>query len=113
MVSKKVFAFILLAVTPILLLSFISAWVKHQELARRYQGLEAENLSLETENQELGALLEHISLDAVKELEVRKKLNYTKPGEKLVIFVSPSPIPEPTPARQSFFDKILKVFSRQ
>jgi cell division protein FtsB len=112
MVSKKVFGIILALITPVLLLGFISAWVKHRELSLRYQSLESENKTLEQENQELEKLLKYISFDTVKELEVRKKLNYTKPGEKLVIFLSPSPVPEFTPAKQSFFEKILKIFRK-
>lgn len=114
MVSKKTFGLIMILITPVLFLGFLSAWVKHQELSRRYQNLVSENQAIEENNRKLEELLKYLSLETVKELEIRKKLNYTKPGEKLVIFLSPSPTPETTPAvkKQSWWEKLFSLFKR-
>ena len=90
----------------------MTSWLRHNDLAKRLEALEKENETLGNENQSLEELLSFVSLDAVKEFEVRKKLNFVKPGEKLVVFVSPSPQPT-SPPEQNLFDKIRNIFKRQ
>lgn len=111
MIPQKVVGWVLAILTPFLVIGLMTSWLRHNDLAKRFEALEKENETLDEENQSLEELLSFVSLDAVKEFEVRKKLNFVKPGEKLVIFVSPSPQPTLTPER-SLFDKIKSFFKR-
>ncbi len=72
------------------------AWVRRQALVNQLRALERDNSGLSLENESLEKIISDIGSDVVKELEVRRKLNYVKPGEVLVVFVSPSPVPSTT-----------------
>lgn len=111
MIPQKVVGWVLAILTPFLVIGLVTSWLRHNDLAKRFEALEKENETLDKENQSLEELLSFVSLDAVKEFEVRKKLNFVKPGEKLVIFVSPSPEPILTP-EPSWLDKIKLFFKR-
>ncbi len=111
MVSQKTVGWVLAILTPFLVIGLMTSWLRHNDLAKRFEALEKENETLDEENQSLEELLSFVSLDAVKEFEVRKKLNFVKPGEKLVVFVSPSPAPTPT-SQTNFFDRIKSWFKR-
>ncbi len=111
MIPQKVVGWVLAILTPFLVIGLMTSWLRHNDLAKRFEALEKENETLDEENQSLEELLSFVSLDAVKEFEVRKKLNFVKPGEKLVIFVSPSPIPQST-TTESFWQTIKGWFKR-
>lgn len=111
MISKKTFSLILFFLTPVLLLSLFSSWRRHAQLERRFEDLEIELKQLEEDKKSLTQSVELASVDILKEYEIRKRLNFTKPGEVLVIFVSPSPIPTALPEVR-FFDKLWKFFKR-
>ena len=89
----------------------LTAWVKRNELVRQLAYLEHENGSVSDDNKMLGDFSRIISLDAVKEMEVKQRLNYAKQGETLVVFASPSPVPQAT-TTSSWLDKLLHVFGR-
>src|SRR3989304_1815860 len=103
MVSQKAVGWFLAILTPFLLIGLVTSWLRHNDLVKRYDAQLKESETLARGNQFLEELLSFVSLDAVKEFEVRKRLNFVKPGEKLVVFVSPSPQPTSTP-EQSLFD---------
>ncbi len=111
MISQKAFGWILALLLPFLIIGLVTSWLRHNDLAKRFEALEKENGILENENQSLEEMLSFVSLDAVKEYEVRKKLNFVKLGEKLVIFVSPSPVPEAT-TTESFWKRIENWFKK-
>lgn len=111
MIPQKVVGWVLAILTPFLVIGLMTSWLRHNDLAKRFEALEKENETLDEENQSLEELLSFVSLDAVKEFEVRKKLNFVKPGEKLVIFVSPSPSPQAT-TTENFWQKIKNWFKK-
>ena len=80
---------------PFLAAGLVTAWLRHNDLVKRQKALD----------------MEARTLDVFKEFEVRKRLNFVKPGEKLVIFISPSPMPS-TPPEPNFFEKIKLFFKR-
>lgn len=88
----------------------LTAWVKRNELVRQLAYLRHENESVSEDNKTLGDFSRIISLDAVKEMEVKQRLNYAKQGETLVVFASPSPVPQATTT--SWWDKLLHVFGK-
>ena len=111
MIPKKLAGWILVIIIPFLVVGLITSWSRHNDLVRRFRDLEQEIKGLAKDNQTLEEMLSFVSLDAVKELEVRKKLNFVKPGEKLVVFISPSPVPSPT-VEPSWLDKVKSFFRR-
>lgn len=111
MISQKAFGWILAFLSPFLAIGLMTSWLRHNDLSKRLEALEKENEILENENQSLEETLSFASLDAVKEFEVRKKLNFVKPGEKLVIFVSPSPSPQAT-TTENFWQRIKNWFKK-
>ena len=111
MISKKLAGWILVILIPFLIVGLVTSWSRHNVLVDRLRGLENEVRSLAEDNRALEELLSFVSLDAVKEFEVRKKLNFVKPGEKLVVFISPSPTPV-QPVESSWLDKLKSFFGR-
>ncbi len=78
-----------------------------QELRRRYlleqhiQSLRSTITAREQRIAELKRLKEYLATDAYVERTAREKLNYQKPGEKVVILPDgPSPTPTPVPRPQ-------------
>lgn len=90
-------------------MGLITAWLRHNDLVGRQRALETESLSLARDNEIMDSMLDLVVLDVVKEFEVRKRLNFVKPGEKLVVFISPSPMPSPS-FEPGFFEKIKNWF---
>ena len=73
----------------------ILTWVKRNDLVFQFEHLQKEYTKLQQENADLKQFAQSIQLDSVKEMEVKKRLNYAKPGETLVLFISPSPTSQP------------------
>ena len=96
---------------PFLAAGLVTAWLRHNDLVKRQKALDMEARTLVRDNESLDSVLDLVSLDVFKEFEVRKRLNFVKPGEKLVIFISPSPMPS-TPPEPNFFEKIKLFFKR-
>jgi|GEM_PF-2626398 len=90
---------ILLILAPFFLFGFISALMKRAVLMDRLAILEKEKTEVETSNEGLRSVIKYFSLRANLEREARANLNLAKPGEVLVIFVTPTPVailsPEP------------------
>ncbi|KKU47914.1 MAG: hypothetical protein UX66_C0003G0016 [Parcubacteria group bacterium GW2011_GWF2_46_8] len=92
---------------PFLAMILTSSLSKRRGLVDQVQILERETERMNRENERLNQLVEGVQSDVLKELEVRKKLNYAKPGEVLVLFVSPSPVVTPSP-EPSWWQRIFK-----
>lgn len=88
----------------------VTAWIKRDELVRQFEYLEHENESVAQENKNLQDFSKLITMDSVKEMEVKQRLNLAKPGETLVVFASPSPVAKATST--SWLDKFLQFFRR-
>jgi len=70
-----------------------SVW-KNYQVVEKIDSLESEIFKEKENNENLKNLLVYYQTDSYKELELRKKLNYKKQGEKVVI------IPELNPVNQ-------------
>ncbi len=88
----------------------LTAWIKRNELVRQLAYLTRESESVSEDNKELGDFSKLISLDAVKEMEVKQRLNYAKQGETLVVFASPSPLVRATST--SWWDMFMRLLGR-
>ena len=89
-----------------------SAWTKQQALVYQLESLQRDNSSMIQENESAEKIISDIGgSDIVKELEVRRKLNYSKPGEVLVVFVSPSPVPNSS-KEPSFLERVRDFFKK-
>jgi len=107
---------ILIALGMSLVLVFLifllaGAWTKRQALLNQLESLQRDNSSMIQENESVEKIISDIGSDVVKELEVRRKLNYSRPGEILVVFVSPSPVPSPT-TEPAFWERVKGLFKR-
>lgn len=119
--QKKVITIVLLVFLPILVYLLVGAWIKRTAIFQQWRSLQQEYQQLVAENEQMGKVIADIQFDVVREMEVRKKLNYTKPGEVLVLFVSPSPAFSPTfdvsPVQDvqdgNFLQKIKRFFKKE
>jgi cell division protein FtsB len=82
---------------PFLGLILASSLSRRAGLLKELRFLEQEAGRLASENQSLKAVVVGVQSEILKELEVRKKLNYARPGEVLVMFIPPSPAPTAVP----------------
>jgi len=83
---------VLSILAPVFLLGFVSAWRKEGELRRLLSDARQEASVIERSNTKLRDLVQYFSLRANVEREAKKRLNLAKPGERVVIFISPSPV---------------------
>ncbi len=86
------------------------AWMRRNELVRQLAYLRQQDRALSEDNKTLEDFSRLIGFDAVKEMEVKQRLNYAKQGETLVVFVSPSPTPEATTS--NWWDPLLRWFKK-
>lgn len=94
---QKIVFWVGLLALPFLGLIFTSSLSKRKSIIEEVRFLEQEAKRVTEENSRLRQTIEGVQSEVLKELEVRKKFNYAKPGEVLVLFVSPSPVPSPSP----------------
>ena len=86
-------------------------WIKRTDLVKQFAYLEKQYAELAQRNADLRSFAQSIQLDSVKEMEVKQRLNYAKPGETLVVFISPSPTPVPQETN-TVLDWLRKLFGR-
>jgi cell division protein FtsB len=98
MAKQQIGFWVSLLALPFLALVLISSFPKREGLLEQLSLLKRETSRIQQENELLRQTVQSAQSEVLKELEVRKKLNYAKPGEVLVLFISPSPTAVPTPA---------------
>lgn len=101
---------ILALLLPIFFAGFISSLVKREKLVRELGELKNREVELSEENERLDWFLQYSSLKANLERLARERLNLAKPGEVMVIFVSPSP--SPIVGKKGWFDFIKNFFQK-
>ncbi|MFH1173029.1 MAG: septum formation initiator family protein [bacterium] len=86
--SSKLFLLAVFIILALLLLSLGKNFIKRYQVNREIARLEAEIVKLESNNQELGDLIDYLNTDFFVEQEARLKLGLSKEGEKVVIIPS-------------------------
>ena len=95
--------YILLALVALIVLGLLSSIVTHgfEELARveeERQRLEGQKIELQENIDELSKTLEEIHTDpAAVESIARRELGWVRPGETVILLVTPTPPPGPAP----------------
>lgn len=91
---------VLAVLSPLLLLGFFSSLKKETALLKTVRELRKELSALERANSKLRDITAYFTLRANIEREAKLRLNLAKPGETVVVFISPSPVPSPAPSIQ-------------
>jgi len=105
--KQRVVFWVALFALPFLGFILTSSIVRRRGLIEEIRMLRQETNRIASENERLQGAVKGVQSEILKELEVRKKLNYAKPGEVLVLFVSPSPVPAFSP-EPSWWQRIFK-----
>lgn len=101
---------ILALLLPIFFAGFASSLVRRGKLVKELAELKNREEQLSEENERLDWFLQYSSLKANLERRARERLNLAKPGEVMVIFVSPSP--SPLSEKSARFDFIKRFFEK-
>ena len=95
--------YILLALVALIVLGLLSSIVTHgfEELARveeERQRLEEHKIELQENIDKLSETLEAIRTDpAAVESIARRELGWVRPGETVILLITPTPAPDPAP----------------
>ena len=92
----KTFFIINLAILFLVTLSFGREFVRNYEIDKEIKNLEEKAAMIESQNQEILQLAEHLKTDDYLEEEGRVRLGLKKPGENVVIISEPEELTEPT-----------------
>ncbi len=108
--KRMVLTIILLIGSVAILIGAYSSVIRVKDLQKQLTLLEQENQRIEIENQQISNLLNSLNFDEVKEIEIKKRLQLVKPGEKVIVFISPSPSNQIEEETDSSFWQKVKEF---
>lgn len=100
---------LILAAIGFLVFSNLQINKRRTELTLRLESLKKEIEILVEKNQELTAKIPQVQKESYLEKEARERLNLKKPGEEMVVVLSPDKSEEEKPEEQkSFWQKFLE-----
>jgi cell division protein FtsB len=109
--NKRIILTIILLIGSIIaFIGIYSSVQRVRDLQKQLTFLQQENERIEAENQQISSLLNSLNFNEVKEIEIKKRLQLVKPGEEVIVFVSPSPLSQiNSEENQSFWQKIKDI----